>query len=1302
MEYMQMISKSLGLIIVLTISIFIFTINANATTLISENFNDQSYSSPLTLYNTGYGYDTNIQYSSSIRHGSTGYSIHVNHSNSGDVSANLSGAENYHSGGVYYRYWVYYPSSYYWCVQAGGTQGNNKIFKMAGAPGWDLEIIWKDYGSVPTQIQSFWNTSSGGTVSHYAPITNDYAGHNYLSYNIWHKVEIYMQIPNAIHVSVDDTTVYQNTSADIRGPSSSWTGTRQFSSIRALGGCIDPPSGHGDWYYDDITVVYNEGDLSNSEPAEPGGGTGDTTSPTVTGFVIPSTSTSLTIPVTTFTASDNTAVTGYLITESSSTPSISDSNWSGSAWTSYTVSTEGGKILYAWARDAAGNISNYAVDSCVVNLPEPGGDCTHYVATNGSDNNSGTSTGSPWRTINHAAAVVPAGSVTCIRSGTYAEDVYISSSRDGTAANPITMRNYPGESPLLISGDNITGMAFWVSADYWKFYGLNFSRQTVCGNTNTWSIGLFGSHNEVSNCTFEGAVDPTTIANSPCRAKEMGIALHGGDYNYVHDSIFQNLSFDGITVFDNGSNQAKYWRIVNNTFTNYVANGVDAASAIFEPMHGLIEGNTFQGSDTSDGVQFNNGAYVTNGDPNTWNIRIRNNIFKCYGSKCIAENCIDLKGSRYIVIENNIMQGGTGDNDGDLRDGVNDRTGGYGGTATGSGAPSQDIIIRGNIIYDNDGGSVAQNGYRIYNNTYVNNRHDYTGSNSSGVTASGVSMAWFGDVKVVNNIIGDSQTCDTTSRTIYSSNYINYNLYANDIRTPHMCAFSEESGAVMTLSQWQTFCNSAAISGKDANSILGDPDFTGATSGVYGTSYTPEDFQIGASSAAINAGGALTTTTNSGSNSTTLTVGDAKFFDPGNSTIGVVGDTIQIGGDATATISAISGNTIYLTSGATWSSGEGVVWCKYGQCPSDGQIDIGAWQYDGTTPTPTLSGGSPSGILPGTTTFATLSVTTSSAATVKYSIVPGTAYASMTSFANTGGTTHTQIISGYLPGNTYTYYVKAYAGDEDYIITFSINASTQYNLLNDQTYSSDSGDFDTIYPVGHQWDNDITDAGIAGGAVADLWTEFDLGATYQLSTAKIFGDDYGNWTANTWTLKYKLQSGDAWTDAFTNQDCYDYAWFAEDLCSVSCPTARYIRIEVDGNANYPGTQIYELQLFGDIVSEPPTISVFSMPSTYNKLVVPLSFVASSSTELAGYYVSESDSTPASGDPGWTDTAPTTYTFSTSGVKTLYGWAKNDQGTVSAVSSTNTTITLINRRIKVVFTNKKARFNNRVFIIESGD
>ncbi len=83
----------------------------------------------------------------------------------------------------------------------------------------------------------------------------------------------------------------------------------------------------------------------------------DTTAPMVTAFTAASSSTSLNIPIMAFTTLDDVSVSGYLITTSSTPPSASDSGWTGSAPTTYTVGSSGIYTLYPWAKDAAGNVS---------------------------------------------------------------------------------------------------------------------------------------------------------------------------------------------------------------------------------------------------------------------------------------------------------------------------------------------------------------------------------------------------------------------------------------------------------------------------------------------------------------------------------------------------------------------------------------------------------------------------------------------------------------------------------------------------------------------------------------------------------------------------------------------------------------------------------------------------------------------------------------------------------------------------------------------------------------------------------
>src|SRR6059058_478315 len=76
-----------------------------------------------------------------------------------------------------------------------------------------------------------------------------------------------------------------------------------------------------------------------------------------------------------------------------------------------------------------------------------------------------------------------------------------------------------------------------------------------------------------------------------------------------------------------------------------------------------------------------------------------------------------------------------------------------------------------------------------------------------------------------------------------------------------------------------------------------------------------------------------------------------------------------------------------------------------------------------TTP-PVRSGGRPTGALPAGTTQTTLALTTSEAATCRYSSSAGVPYDSMPqTFATTGGTAHSTPVSGLVDGRGYAFYV---------------------------------------------------------------------------------------------------------------------------------------------------------------------------------------------------------------------------------------------------------------------------------------
>ena len=73
-------------------------------------------------------------------------------------------------------------------------------------------------------------------------------------------------------------------------------------------------------------------------------------------------------------------MTGYMANESSTTPSATAAGWSASAPASYTFTSAGSKILYAWAKDAAGNVSSSRSAQVTITLSSGGPEPTGWFA----------------------------------------------------------------------------------------------------------------------------------------------------------------------------------------------------------------------------------------------------------------------------------------------------------------------------------------------------------------------------------------------------------------------------------------------------------------------------------------------------------------------------------------------------------------------------------------------------------------------------------------------------------------------------------------------------------------------------------------------------------------------------------------------------------------------------------------------------------------------------------------------------------------------------------------------------------
>jgi hypothetical protein len=127
----------------------------------------------------------------------------------------------------------------------------------------------------------------------------------------------------------------------------------------------------------------------------------------------------------------------------------------------------------------------------------------YYVATNGDNNNPGTFA-QPYATLAKAASNAVAGNLVYLRGGIYPLSSRILFTKISVAGQPIRIRAYPGETPVLDfsaegSASSSTYDGIDINGNYYWFYGL------VITNAGHNSIMISGSNNIVERCVSLGA-----------------------------------------------------------------------------------------------------------------------------------------------------------------------------------------------------------------------------------------------------------------------------------------------------------------------------------------------------------------------------------------------------------------------------------------------------------------------------------------------------------------------------------------------------------------------------------------------------------------------------------------------------------------------------------------------------------------------------------------------------------------------------------------------------------------------------
>ncbi|VXC03559.1 Cell wall-binding protein [Flavobacterium sp. 9AF] len=127
----------------------------------------------------------------------------------------------------------------------------------------------------------------------------------------------------------------------------------------------------------------------------------------------------------------------------------------------------------------------------------------YYVATNGNDSNSGTSTSSPFQTLSKAINQAAAGDTIYVRGGTHNYSSTIVITKNGSSSAKINVYAYNNEIPVLnfSMSEGASNRGIVLDGDYWHWKGI------IIQGAGDNGMLLSGNNNTIENCIFRNNKD---------------------------------------------------------------------------------------------------------------------------------------------------------------------------------------------------------------------------------------------------------------------------------------------------------------------------------------------------------------------------------------------------------------------------------------------------------------------------------------------------------------------------------------------------------------------------------------------------------------------------------------------------------------------------------------------------------------------------------------------------------------------------------------------------------------------------
>lgn len=296
---------------------------------------------------------------------------------------------------------------------------------------------------------------------------------------------------------------------------------------------------------------------------------------------------------------------------------------------------------------------------------------TYYVRTGGSDSNSGTTdtNGGAWRTLGKAANTMVAGDMTLVHGGTYSTETAIRFARSGSLGNPITLKNFPGEFPVVAwSSQTDSDHRIYVShasgtdtamsdivveglelKDGFEGFKLEGTLRMIirrCSIHNMWNQGIQAS---AAGGHKDGTIDrnkiyhngdpsgPNCNGDPDCVLKH-GLYLTGANWTITNNLIYDNMTFglqansQTATASPNAATYSGFSGLVAHNVFAYQRN---RAGIVLWHNNADITGLTIENNifyENSQNIGSSQAFSYTSGCTSGCTATIRNNIYYSTGS----------------------------------------------------------------------------------------------------------------------------------------------------------------------------------------------------------------------------------------------------------------------------------------------------------------------------------------------------------------------------------------------------------------------------------------------------------------------------------------------------------------------------------------------------------------------------------------------------------------------------------------------------------------------------------------------